>query len=118
MRTTVRSVGGSYGLGSRCLKSSITAALAQTASDRSPSMTGASDGSILTALTLGRMNIAGAVAEPGGAAAATKVNPAGGSAAFSAATATSHEVANASATSDAPAPGVKPSPRNPVSPNI
>src|SRR5882672_7444859 len=42
MRSTVRSVGGAPGLGSRCLKSVMTVALAQPGSDRSASIVGAS----------------------------------------------------------------------------
>src|SRR5689334_8789280 len=114
MRTTVRSVGGSYGLGWRCVKLSTTAAFAQTASERSPSIVGASEGSILTARTLGRISDCGAAAEAG-AAAATSVSPAGPREAC-AAPATSHMHTSASAANGAPALGLKPLPRNPFPP--
>src|SRR5436309_11003439 len=54
MRTTVRSVAGSYGLGDLCVNLSMTAAFAQTGSERSASMTGASAVSMRTAITFGR----------------------------------------------------------------
>src|ERR1700704_4148777 len=63
MRRTVRSVAGSPGLGAFCVNLSITPALAQTGSERSPSMMGASDASMRTALTLGLIT----VVEAGGA---------------------------------------------------
>jgi hypothetical protein len=71
-------------------------------------MTGASDESILTALTLGRMS-EGEPPEPG---AAIKVNPAGGLREVCAAAAASQEHTSASAASGAPALGVKALPRN------
>src|SRR5262245_47175859 len=88
----------------------MTAAFAHTGSDRSPSITGASDVSIRTARMLGRMNVGEAAVflcgAAEGAAAATSVNPSGGSAALCAAMAAPHEHANASATVDALAPHV------------
>src|ERR1700704_1942921 len=57
MRRTVRSVAGSPGLGAFCVNLSITPALAQTGSERSPSMMGASDASMRTALTLGLITV-------------------------------------------------------------
>src|SRR3977135_3027379 len=57
MRRTVRSVAGSPGLGLFCVNLSITAALAHTGSERSPSMVGASDASMRTALTLGLIRV-------------------------------------------------------------
>src|SRR5436309_6529854 len=54
MRTTVRSVAGSYGLGDLCVKLSMTAAFAQTGSERSASILGASAVSMRTAITRGR----------------------------------------------------------------
>src|SRR6266446_2897070 len=60
MRTTVRSVAGSYGLGDLCVKLSMTAAFAQTGSERSASIFGASAVSMRTAITLGRTKGGGA----------------------------------------------------------
>src|SRR5262245_23636243 len=84
MRTTVRSVAGSYGLGDRWVKSSITAAFSHAASDRSASIAGASAGSIRTAVMLRRTNggreFAGTSPCVGGAAAwaaAINVSPLG-----------------------------------------
>jgi len=54
MRTTVRSVAGSYGLGDLCVKLSMTAAFAQTGSERSASIVGASAVSMRTAISFGR----------------------------------------------------------------
>src|SRR4051794_18207150 len=61
MRRTVRSVAGSPGLGPFCVNLSITVALAQTGSDRSPSMVGASDASMRTAIALGLTSVVGTV---------------------------------------------------------
>jgi hypothetical protein len=91
----------------------MAAAFAQTGSDRSASIMGASDVSMRTALTLGRMNGGGETAAPigdaaeAGAAAATSVNPSGAAAGIGAAIATRHEHASASATNGALAPDAK-----------
>src|SRR5215472_13517390 len=54
MRSTVRSVGGKPGKGCFWVKFSMTVALAHTGSERSPSMIGASLGSMRAAIALGR----------------------------------------------------------------
>jgi hypothetical protein len=74
IRTTVRSVPGSYGLGERCVKLSMTAAFAQAASFKSASIVGASDASIRTARMLGLTKLSAGPAASEGA----RASPVGG----------------------------------------
>src|SRR6476646_7920492 len=68
MRRTVRSVGSVPGFGCFWVNFSMIVALAQAASDRSPSMTGASDTSMRAALAVGLIRFAVAAGAAGCAA--------------------------------------------------
>jgi hypothetical protein len=77
IRTTVRSVAGSYGFGCRWVKLSMMAAFAQAASFRSASIVGASDVSIRTARMLGLTKLSGGPAAGDGGRASAEGGVAG-----------------------------------------
>src|SRR4051812_20137309 len=69
MRSTVRSVGGAPGSGSRCWKSAMTVAFPQTGSERSPSIVGASLVLMRAARANGRLTVVCSPSRSGGCSA-------------------------------------------------